>query len=269
MDKQQKVGAVIVAAGLSRRMGGVDKMFALLGGKPVLVRVVDVFQLCNSIDQIVVVVSEQNLKRGQQLVAQEGWSKVTDVCPGGERRQDSVVAGLNRLSSCSWVVIHDGARPLLTEDLIEQGLKVARETGAAIAAVPVTDTIKVVGDDQVVQGTPPRRNLWLVQTPQVFRFDIIAEAYHRLKYEVTDDAQAVERLGYKVKLYMGSYDNIKITTPDDLALAEVLWQKKNVKKMRIGIGYDVHPLTEGRRLVLGGIDIPFDKGLDGWSDAMS
>ena len=224
-NSQQKVGAVIVAAGMSQRMGGVDKVLAPLGGKPVLVRVIAVFQRCNSIDQIVVVLSEQNLGQGQQLIAEQGWPKVTDVCPGGERRQDSVVAGLNRLGDCSWVVIHDGARPLVTEDLIEQGLEAAQETGAAVAAVPVTDTIKVAGDDQVVQGTPPRQNLWAVQTPQVFRFDIIAEAYHQLRYEVTDDARPVEQLGYKVKLYMSSYDNIKITTPDDLALAEILWQK--------------------------------------------
>ena len=226
MDKQQKVGTVIVAAGSSQRMGGVDKVFALLGNKPLLAHVVDTFQRCDSIDQIVVVLSQQNLKQGQQMVAEQGWSKVTDVCPGGERRQDSVVAGLSRLSNCSWVVIHDGARPLITEDLIEQGLEAAQETGAAVAAVPVTDTIKVAGDDQIVQGTPPRRSLWAVQTPQVFRFDIISEAYHQLKYEVTDDAVAVERRGYRVKLYMGSYVNIKITTPDDLALAEVLWQKQ-------------------------------------------
>ena len=224
MDKQSKVGAVIAAAGKSQRMGGVDKMLALLGDKPVLARVIDVFQGCAAIDQIVVVLSQENLEPGQQLVNEQGWSKVSDVCPGGERRQDSVVAGLNRLSQCDRVVIHDGARPLVTVDLIEQGLEAAQETGAAVAAVPVTDTIKLAGDDLIVQGTPPRQNLWAVQTPQVFRFDMIAEAYRQTKYEVTDDARLVEQLGYRVKLYMGSYDNIKITTPNDLALAEVLWQ---------------------------------------------
>ncbi|MBI2329211.1 MAG: 2-C-methyl-D-erythritol 4-phosphate cytidylyltransferase, partial [Chloroflexi bacterium] len=149
-----------------------------------------------------------------------------DVCPGGERRQDSVAAGLSRLSNCHWVVIHDGARPLVTIDLIERGLAAASETGAAVAAVPVTDTIKVAGDDLIVQGTPPRRNLWAVQTPQVFRFDMIAEAYRQAKDEVTDDARLVEQLGYKVRLYMGSYGNIKVTTADDLAIARVLWEKQ-------------------------------------------
>ena len=224
-NNQQKAGAIIVAAGESQRMGGVDKVQALLGGKPVLARVVDPFQNCGAIDQIVVVVSEQNLERGKQLVAEEGWSKVTDVCPGGRRRQDSVAAGLRRLSGCDWVVVHDGARPLVTVDLIEQGLAEARETGAAAAAVPVPDTIKVAEGDRIVHQTPPRQNLWAVQTPQVFRYPIIAEAHREAKGDVTDDASLVEQLGYKVKLYMGSYDNIKITTPDDLALAEVLWQK--------------------------------------------
>ena len=226
MDDEQQIGAVIVAAGWSQRMGGVDKMLALLGGKPVLAWAVDVFQQCKLIDRIVVVVSKQSLGRCQRLVAERGWSKVTDVCVGGRRRQDSVAAGLSRLRHCQWVIIHDGARPLVTEGLIEQGLKVAGETGAAIAVVPVTDTIKVAGDDRVVQQTLPRGNLWAVQTPQVFRFDIITEAYHQVKAEVTDDASLVEQLDYKVKLYMGSYDNIKITTPDDLALAEILWQRR-------------------------------------------
>jgi len=225
VDNQQKVGAIIVAAGESQRMGGVDKVLALLGGKPVLARVINIFQMCNLIDQIVVVVSKQSLGRCQQLVAESGWSKITEVCPGGRRRQDSVVAGLNRLSGCDWVVIHDGARPLVTVDLIDRGLEAARETGAAVAAVPVTDTIKVAGNDRIVHQTPPRQNLWAVQTPQVFHFDIIAEAYCRAKGEVTDDASLVEQLGYRVKLYMGAYDNIKVTTPDDLALAEVLWHK--------------------------------------------
>ena len=226
MADKQKVGAVIAAAGSSQRMGGLDKLFAPLGDKPVLARVIDTFQKCQAIDQIVIVLSQPNLKQGEQLASQQKWSKVTDICPGGESRQGSVVAGLSRLRDCNWVVIHDGARPFVTENLIEQGLETAQETGAAIAAVPVTDTIKIAGEDHIVQGTPPRNNLWSVQTPQVFRFDIITEAYRQLKYEVTDDAKAVEQMGIKVKIYMGAYDNIKITNPDDLALAEILWRKR-------------------------------------------
>ena len=229
MNNQPKVSAIIVAAGESRRMGGADKVLLPLGGKPVLLRVIDVFQECRLIDQIVAVVNEKSMESCRQLVNGGGWDKVSDkvsdVCLGGRRRQDSVAAGLSRLEECDWVVIHDGARPLITLDLIERGLEAARETGAAVAAVPVKDTVKLAGDDRIVHQTPPRQNLWAVQTPQVFHIKIITEAYNQANVDVTDDASLVEQLGYKVKLYMGSYDNIKITTPDDLALAEILWRK--------------------------------------------
>jgi 2-C-methyl-D-erythritol 4-phosphate cytidylyltransferase len=225
--KRQAVGAVIAAAGTSERMDGVDKIVTQLGGKPVLVYVIDTFVKCDAIEQIVVVLTERNMVQVQQLVTEQGWEKVPELCPGGQRRQDSVLAGLNRLKNCEWVVIHDGARPLVTVDLIKRGLEEAEETGAAAAAIRVTDTIKVVGVDRMVRHTPARETLWAVQTPQVFRFDIIHEAYRRLKGEVTDDAEIVEQMGYqKVKLYMGSYDNIKITTPADLVLAEALLQKR-------------------------------------------
>ncbi len=207
-------------------MDGIDKMFARLGGQPLLARVIDVFQKCDSIDQIIVVLSHSNLERGKKLVAEHKWSKVSDMCRGGQRRQDSVAAGLSRLDECRWVVIHDGARPLVTVELIDLGLTDALETVAAVAAVPVTDTIKATGNDLIVRETLERRNLWAVQTPQVFRFDIIDEAYRHAQKDVTDDAMLVEQLGYKIKLYMGLYDNIKVTTPADLTLAEILWQKK-------------------------------------------
>ena len=221
-DEKQRVGAVIVAAGKGERMGEVDKLFALLGGKPLLARTTLPFQKCRLIEQIVVVVSGEKEEMCRRLVAGGEWSKVSNVCLGGRRRQDSVAAGLKHLNNCRWVVIHDGARPLVTVDLIERGLEAAQETGAAVAAVPVTDTIKVAGDDRIVHQTPPRQNLWAVQTPQVFRIDIITEAYQKAIGDVTDDASLEEQLGHPVKLYMGSYDNIKITTPEDLALAEAL-----------------------------------------------
>ncbi len=226
MKGGEKVGAIIAAAGSSQRMAGVDKIFADLDGAPVLSHVVDVFERCNAIDQVIIVLGRQSLESGRKLALERHWSKVTDVCQGGSRRQDSVANGLARLQNCSWVVIHDGARPMVTEQLIEQGLEAASETGAAIAAVPVTDTIKVAGQNMIVQGTPPRQSLWSVQTPQVFRCDMIMEAYKQTGFEVTDDSGAVERLGRKVKIYHGSYDNMKITTPDDLAIAGVLWRKR-------------------------------------------
>jgi len=206
-------------------MDGIDKVFAPLGGKPVIFYVLDAFEECESISQIVVVVSKDNVAKCRELIAEKKYSKPIEVCAGGKRRQDSVAAGLAELDKCDWVVIHDGARPLVTRELIERGLEAARETGAAVAAVPVTDTVKIADDDQIVLETPPRQNLWAVQTPQVFRFDIISKAYQKAAGDVTDDASLVERLGHKVKLYMGSYDNIKITNPDDLILAGVLLKK--------------------------------------------
>jgi len=206
-------------------MGGVDKVFASLGGEPVLLRATRPFQECPLVDQIVVVISGDKENKCRTLVTGPEWSKVSDICLGGKRRQDSVAAGLKQLNDFDWVIIHDGARPLVTVDLIERGLEAAKETGAAAAAVPVTDTIKVVGPGEIVRQTPPRQNLRSVQTPQVFRFDVIQIAHQQDASNVTDDASLVERLGHKVKLYTGSYDNIKVTTPDDLALAEILLKK--------------------------------------------
>jgi 2-C-methyl-D-erythritol 4-phosphate cytidylyltransferase len=222
MFSKQNIVAIIVAAGWGKRMGGVDKIFAPLAGRPLLTWVLDTFNRCKLIDQIIVVLSEENLKQGERLVLERDWSKVSDVCLGGEERQRSVANGLKLIKDCSWVVIHDGARPLVTEVMIENGLKAAEESGAAVAAVPVTDTIKLADDNGFVLGTPPRNRLWAVQTPQVFRFDIITEAHNKAEGMVTDDAALVERLEYKTKLYMGSYDNIKITTFSDMALAEIL-----------------------------------------------
>jgi len=224
-EKEEKVGVVIAAGGSSQRMNGVDKLFTRLGGQPIVVRATSPFQKCPLIGQIVVVVSGEKVEQCRQLVPAAEWSKVTHVCAGGERRQDSVKEGLAMLEKCHWVIIHDGARPFVTIDLIERGLAAAKETGAAVAAVPVTDTIKRADERLTVRETPPRKNLWAVQTPQVFRIDIITRAYQKAKQDVTDDASLVEQAGYKVKLYMGSYDNIKITTPDDLILAEALLKK--------------------------------------------
>ena len=226
MSKAGTAGAIIVAAGKSERMDGVDKVMVALNGKPVLAWVIDAFERCKAIERIAVVVSNRNLAQVRGLIFKEGWTKNIKLCTGGRRRQDSVRVGLERLDGCDWVVIHDGARPLVTVDLINRGLKAARENDTAVAAVQVTDTIKVVSTVRIVQYTPGRENLWVVQTPQIFRFDIIAEAYRKVKGDVTDDATLVERSGYSVQLYNGSYDNIKITTPVDLALAEVLLKKR-------------------------------------------
>ena len=206
-------------------MGAFDKVFGKLGDETILLMATRPFQECESIDQIVVVVSGDNENKCRRIIEGSEWSKVTDVCIGGKRRQDSVAAGLKQLNDYEWVVIHDAARPLVTVDLIERGLEAAQETGAAAAAVPVIDTIKFIDEHGIVSQTPPRQNLRAVQTPQVFRYDLIQIAHQQDCGDVTDDTTLVENMGHKVKLYEGSYDNIKITTPADLILAEVLLQK--------------------------------------------
>ncbi len=226
MYKSQTVGAIIVAAGRGERMGGIDKIFALLGGVSVLERVAGVFDASPYVDHIVVVLNQDNVPRGKYLLEQKHLSKLSEVVAGGARRQDSVEAGLNSLPPCHWVIIHDGARPLVTDALITTGLEAAQESGASIAAVPVTDTVKLADENGYVKETLQRSRLWSIQTPQVFRFDIIKEGHKQARGDVTDDAALVEALGYGVKLYMGAYDNIKLTTPADLALAEALWQQK-------------------------------------------
>ncbi len=282
MGEISGVGVIIVAAGKAERMGATDKIFAPLGGKPVLAWTVDTCQRCSLVKQIIITLNNSNLKPGQKLKEERDWTKVT-ICLGGARRQDSVKEGLLKLKDCDRVIIHDGARPFLTAELIRNGLEAARETGAAIAAVPVKDTVKFTDDTGLITGTPQRNKLWVGQTPQIFSFDIINKAYQKLTAEVTDDAAAVERSGHKVKIYPGDYNNIKISTPEDLALAEIIARlnpeqskcppcyperHEGVKEeLRVGIGYDSHPLVLGRKLVLGGVNIPYDRGLLGRSDA--
>jgi 2-C-methyl-D-erythritol 4-phosphate cytidylyltransferase len=224
-SRKPKTGVVIVGAGSSQRMGR-DKVFMPLAGKPLLAWSVDFCQSCKLVDQIAIVLNETKLDLGRGLAKDRRWSKVVEICVGGQRRQDSVRQGLNELEDCDWVIIHDGARPFLTADLIRDGLDAVQATGAAVAAVPIKDTVKLGGSDMMVSRTLNRQELWAVQTPQIFRFDIIAEAHGQVKEDVTDDASMVEQLGRKVKLYMGSYNNIKITTPEDLALAELIAGKK-------------------------------------------
>ena len=225
MNNKPRLGAIIVAAGKSERMSGVDKIFAPLAGKTLLEWPVDTCQKCQLIQQIVIVLDKDKLNMGQELAERKNWSKVTAICAGGHRRQDSVKEGLGRLSNCEWVMVHDGARPFLTTDLIQRGIETATENkGAAIAAIPVKDTIKLVNDLREVVKTLPRSLLWAAQTPQIFSFELITRAYETLTCEVTDDASAIEQLGHSAKIYFGSHSNIKISTPDDLISAEVLSQ---------------------------------------------
>lgn len=216
-----RVGAVIVAAGESQRMRGIDKMFASVLGRPLLAHTIDPFERSPAVDCIVLVLHPQRLAQGEKLSAASGWKKVVRICAGGQRRQDSVKNGLAALPACQWVIVHDGARPCLEPGLLERGLAEARATGAAVAAVPAKDTVKLVGADHVVRRTPPRKRAWAVQTPQVFRYDLIMRAYQGRRRDATDDATLVERMGHPVKTFMGSSFNIKVTTPEDLAVTEL------------------------------------------------
>ncbi len=215
-------GAIVVAAGASTRMDGVDKTFASLGGVPLIARTVAAFEACVDIGAIVLVVAERNLAAAAETARAHGWTKVVAVCPGGPRRQDSVANGLRALPDCEWVVVHDGARPLVEPPLVSRGLEAARDTGCAVAAVPSKDTVKIVGADGSVESTLDPGGVWLAQTPQVFRRELLERAHREVSEDVTDDASMVERLGLPVRVFMGSASNLKVTTPEDLLVAEAL-----------------------------------------------
>ncbi|MEX2599067.1 MAG: 2-C-methyl-D-erythritol 4-phosphate cytidylyltransferase [Dehalococcoidia bacterium] len=218
-----RVAAIIVSAGGSTRMAGVDKTLAPLAGIPLIARTVEVFERSPFIGGIVLMVSQENVDPVARLCRERGWKKVDHILAGGARRQDTVRLGLEALShQCEWVLVHDGARPLLSEQEIQHGLAVAQETGAAIAAVPAKDTVKVVDMHQMVERTLDRSRLVQVQTPQIFRRDLLERAHREITEDVTDDAAMLECLGIPVRVFPGAYANIKVTTPEDLAVAEAL-----------------------------------------------
>lgn len=226
---QNMAAAIIVAAGTSRRMQGRDKLWTPLAGRITLARTIDVFEASPVIEQIILVLNETRLPDATELCRTEQWRKIAAIIPGGLRRQDSVCAGLDALlnitPTSSWVMIHDGARPLVTSTILEAGLQAAQTHQAAIAAVPVKDTIKLVHNG-IVSATLDRGQLWAVQTPQIFSFPLIYEAHHSTtaQGDVTDDAALLELLGQPVAIFHGAYTNIKITTQEDLLLAEVFLQ---------------------------------------------
>ena len=219
-----RVGAIVVAAGSSTRMEGVDKTFAPLLGSPLITHTLDRFEECPQVSEIVLVLAAASLNFGRSLVQERGYRKVSHVCAGGARRQDSVKAGLDALQPCRWVMVHDGARPGLDGALLQRGIEAAAASpdGAAIAGVPVKDTIKVVAPDGRVTDTPPRETLWAAQTPQIFAYDLLCRAYTEFHGDATDDAMMVEALGFQVTLFPGSYENLKVTTPEDMAVMEVV-----------------------------------------------
>jgi len=219
-------GAVIVAAGRSERMGAIVKPWAPLTDRtgrqrPLVAYPIAACQACAAIDRVALVVAEDAFARAQALLRDEAFDKVCAVVAGGARRQDSVRAGLDALAGCDWVAVHDGARPLVTPELIERGFEAAGQTGAACCAIAAPDTVKEAADGRVLR-TLDRSRLWLAQTPQVFRYDLLMDAHRRSEGDVTDDAALVEALGVEVRLFEGSSRNLKVSTPDDLALVQAL-----------------------------------------------
>lgn len=258
--------AVIVAAGSATRMRGIDKMLVPLAGVPVVLRSVRALAASDCIDSLVIVTRTECMETLRTLCAEV--SKPVTVVAGGASRPESVLAGLAALpEGTELAAIHDGARPLVTQAVIAEAVEAAERCGAAAPAVPVHDTIKQA-ENGLVRATPERKTLFAVQTPQVFDVKLlktVLRAAMERGIALTDDCSAVEAAGKPVVLTQGCEENLKITTPVDLTLAEAILKRR--KTMRIGHGYDVHRLTEGRRLILGGVEIPFERGLDGHSDA--
>lgn len=278
-ESQGRLGVIVVAAGRSSRMQGVDKQVALLGGEPVISHSLRVFEESNEVGSVVLVMSAGNLDEGNQAVESGDFTKVIGVVAGGERRQDSVKIGLDVLSEkgiFEFTAVHDGARPFVDEEMLDRGLSVAAKVGSAIAVVPVKDTIKTA-PHRVVTDTPDRSGMWAVQTPQIFRSDILKTAHEMTTEDVTDDASMVEAAGGLVAIFDGSNDNIKITTPEDLELAALIHNRRQDcpqansgssenEGSRFGIGFDGHGLVEGGPLRLGGVEIDFEFELSGHSD---
>ncbi|OEU57816.1 MAG: bifunctional 2-C-methyl-D-erythritol 4-phosphate cytidylyltransferase/2-C-methyl-D-erythritol 2,4-cyclodiphosphate synthase [Desulfobulbaceae bacterium S3730MH12] len=263
--------AIIPAAGIGTRMKlDHPKQFHRLSGAPILVHTVKAFLKNSHINQIVVVVPADWIRQTREIFAayiDEG-AEIT-IVPGGQRRQDSVLAGLNAIDrEIDIVLVHDGARPLISQTVIDDCYEAAINDGAAIAAVPVKDTLKKGDKAAMVTDTVERNNLWHAQTPQAARRELLVKAFQQLGGEdVTDESSLLQLAGIPVTLVVGSESNIKITRPEDLQLAETIMCSRTNIPIRIGHGYDAHRFAENRKLVLGGVTIPHPLGLAGHSDA--
>jgi 2-C-methyl-D-erythritol 4-phosphate cytidylyltransferase len=234
------VSAIIPAAGMSNRMKSrINKQFIFIDDKPILAHTIEKFQECKYVDEIVVVAKEDELDYcRKEIVKRYNLNKVTKVVKGGKERQDSALNGLLALDErCNIVLVHDGARPFIKLNNIEDGIKGVIKYDACVIGVPVKDTIKTVDENKDIVDTPKRDLLWAAQTPQCFWYDLIIKAYESAQKEGfvgTDDSVLVERLGYSVKMIMGSYENIKITTPEDLIVAESILKDKDIFFRRRG-----------------------------------
>ena len=262
MNNKKKTAVIIAAAGTGKRMGSsIPKQYLKIGGEPILLKSVRAFCDNKEIDWIVVVTNGDYIQACLEMKDRYGLDKIQAVIEGGEERQDSVyraIVEIDRLCpEIEYVLVHDGARPFVRQETINAVLEAAEEKGAAVACVPVKDSIRQEKDGE--SANLPRQRLYAVQTPQGFQKEILRKAYEQAfadGYYGTDDAILAERIGQSVALVRGTYDNIKITTREDMPM-----------ESRVGTGFDVHQLKEGLPLVLGGVKIPFEKGLLGHSDA--
>lgn len=279
MYDKKFTSAVICAAGSSSRMKGAagrSKQLLSFGGMTVLERTVGAFLSDSVTDELVIVCPETLTEEFSRLPVIARAKKPIRFAKGGAERQMSVKNGVDACSErAELIVVHDGARPFITPELIAQVTADGAGFGCATLAVPVKDTIKRA-KDEMVTDTPPREELFSIQTPQVFVKSVYLSAYEhaeKLGIVCTDDCRMIELCGGTVKITRGDYNNIKITTPEDIALAGAIAEngrepeERNDNMLRIGHGYDVHKLGENRRLIIGGVDIPYERGLVGHSDA--
>jgi 2-C-methyl-D-erythritol 4-phosphate cytidylyltransferase/2-C-methyl-D-erythritol 2,4-cyclodiphosphate synthase len=264
------VAAIIAAGGKGIRMGAATpKQFIELGeGGSMVVRVLRTFAACRIVQEVVMAIPND-----WQAAHWPALDRPFRCVAGGARRQDSIANALEAVSDAADViVIHDAARPFVTAELIERTIRAAHDHGAAIAAIAATDTVKQATDRHAdgtwrIRATLPRDTIYLAQTPQAFRRDVLVDAMAGADATVTDEATLVERAGYPVHIVPGDPANIKVTTAYDLETARARLSGQDTSIMRIGTGYDLHVLVEGRPLILAGVRVPFDRGLAGHSDA--
>jgi 2-C-methyl-D-erythritol 4-phosphate cytidylyltransferase/2-C-methyl-D-erythritol 2,4-cyclodiphosphate synthase len=275
------VSAILAAGGRGYRFGGASpKQLLSIGGRPILERSLSAFLAHPSIDEIIVALPADIAADPPDYL--RGAAKPLRLVAGGERRQDSVAQAFRQVAEhADVVIVHDAARPFVTADLIDRTIAAAAESGAALAAIQSRDTVKLAGPprgavarpdglpegEHFVRHTLDRESIFLAQTPQAFRRDVLREALS-LDGDATDEASLAERAGHQVRLVEGDPSNIKITTPGDLVIAEAIARGgKPARTGRAGTGYDLHRLSAGRALVLGGVTIPSDRGALGHSDA--
>ncbi|MBX3070270.1 MAG: 2-C-methyl-D-erythritol 4-phosphate cytidylyltransferase [Thermomicrobiales bacterium] len=266
--------AIIVAAGSGVRFGSAGKVFSPLAGRPMVAWSLDALSASAAVAEIILVAGEHTLDQANALLASGHWPKLRAVVPGGLLRQDSVRLGMQAANpDIPLLAIHDAARPLITTSDIDRCIQQAAETGAAILGSPVADTLKQTDAGRAITATIPRDGVWAAQTPQVFRRDLLTAAFDRAAeqgWTVTDDASMLELAGEAVVMVRSIAENFKITTQEDVQLAsQILANRSGSDRLiaRTGLGYDVHRFVAGRPLMLGGVAIPSEMGLDGHSDA--